>query len=101
MIDPAQAQIPDWYATARGRRAARLLAARLAPLLKGSATSRLLAVGVTVPVLVRIHDQRHERRALVTGLPATRWPTLVRQAAPASPTTRGCRSPRRCSTMRC
>ena len=77
MTDPAQSQIPDWYGTPRGRRAARLLAAKLAPLLKGSASNRLLALGVTAPVLVRIHDRRHERRALVTGLPATRWPTLA------------------------
>ena len=65
-----------WYATPAGRRAARLLAARLAPILRGGATNRLLALGYPAPVLMRVHDQRHERRIIVTGQPATRWPSL-------------------------
>jgi SAM-dependent methyltransferase len=80
MFDADFTFLADWYATPAGRRAARLLAARLAPIIQGSATNRLLALGFPAPVLMRVERQTHERRIVVTGAPATCWPTLTPNA---------------------
>lgn len=77
--------IVDWYATPGGREAARLLCAAVRPLLTGSGTSRLLALGQTAPVLTRMHGLRHERVAMIVETPQ-RWPlTAPSRSAVADP----------------
>ncbi len=80
-----EAEIVDWYATPPGREAARLLSAAVRPLLGRGATSRLLALGQTAPVLTRLHGLRHERVAVIAET-AQRWPlTMANRCAVADP----------------
>ena len=84
-MDTPDTQIDDWYATPPGREAARLLVRAVTPLLARGATTRLLALGQTAPVLTRLHALRHERVAMVVEQ-AKRWPmTMPNRAAVADP----------------
>lgn len=66
--------IADWYAMPSGRRAARLLAKQLEPVLALASRHRLLGVGVCAPVLMRVHS-RCANRALVSDISNARaWP---------------------------
>ena len=81
----SETPIVDWYATPPGREAARLLTSAVRPLLGGSTTTRLLALGQTAPVLTRLHGLRHERVAMIVEQPQ-RWPmTVPSRSAVADP----------------
>lgn len=62
---PSVDELRAYYATRDGRRAARLLARTVAPVVRRNSTSRLLALGYCAPVLVGLDPTKLERLALV------------------------------------
>ena len=64
-----------WYATLKGRRAARRLARVVAPAVHLGPTQRLLALGYPPPILAGLDPARLERLTiLLTHTPPHRWP---------------------------
>jgi len=67
----------SWYATQRGRRAARNLGAAIAPAVRLKPNARLLALGYPAPMLTGLNPRRVERFALAMPWAegAHRWPS--------------------------